>query len=102
MAGKEREIEQGNRSPSLENPTREFLFDNFTVSELRKYCRQLGLTKVWVNKDTLVNMILRSTRCTEHERTHDSQDQSPKDLLESIRMELDNLRDNMARKDSQI
>ena len=47
-------------------------------------------------------MILRSTRCTELERTHDSQDQSPRDLLESFRQELENLKDNMTRKDSEI
>ena len=103
MTGNERETERVNRYPiSLENPTREFLFDNFTVSELRKHCRELGLTKVWVNKDELVNMILRSTRSTALERTHESQDQSQTDLLQNICQELENLKINMSRKDSQI
>ena len=103
MASNEREIEQSSRfKPSLENPTREYLFDNFTVAELRKHCRHLGLTKVWVNKDTLVDMILRSTRSLTTERTPDSQDQPQKDLLETILLELDSLKTHVVRKDSEI
>ena len=103
MTSNEREIEQTSRfTPSLENPTREFLFDNFTVAELRKHCRHLGLTKVWVNKDTLVNMIIRSTRSMTTERTPDNHEQLPRDLLENILLELDSLKTHMVRKDSEI
>ena len=99
----QRENEQPNSFfPSLENPTREFLYNSFTVTELRKHCRQLGLTKVWVNKDELVDMILRSTPVDITERTPDSQSQPPMNLLETFRQELDDLKVNMANKDSQI
>ena len=86
----------------MENPTREFLHENFTVLELRKHCRHLGLTKVWVNKDTLCDMILRSTRSMTNEHTPDNQDQPQIALLEIIRSELDFLKENMSRKDSEI
>ena len=67
-SNEEREIGQSDSSLlSLENPTREYLCNNFTKSQLQKHCQQLGLQKVLVNKVELVDMILRLTRTTEHE-----------------------------------
>ena len=90
--------------PSLENPTRDFLLRNFTVSELRKQCRHLGLPKVWVKKEELVEMILRSTQSSPNERAADTQesDQQTMNLLRSICQELDDIKGNMAKKDSEI
>lgn len=42
----------------LQNPTRQSLHDNFTKSQLQKYCRQIGLNGIWVTKDKLIDMII--------------------------------------------
>ena len=101
----ERENEQQNCNlPSLENPTRDFLLKNFTVLELRKQCRHLGVPKMWVKKEELVEMILRSTQSSSYERAADTQESDPQtmDLLRSICQELDDIKGNMAKKDSEI
>ena len=97
-------VQQNGTMPSLENPTRDFLLKNFTVSELRRHCRQLGLPKVWVKKEELVEMILRSTQSSSYERAADTQESDPQtmDLLRSICQELDDIKGNMAKKDSEI
>ena len=102
-SNEEREIGQSDSSLlSLENPTREYLCNNFTKSQLQKHCRQLGLQKVWVNKIELVDMILRSTRTTEHERAVDTRDQSTAELLEKFLQDIDEVKENIAKKDSEI
>ncbi|KAK3883022.1 hypothetical protein Pcinc_012629 [Petrolisthes cinctipes] len=55
--------------PSLQYPTREFLNTNFHKSDLQKRCRELGLTKVWVNKEQLIDMIMANTPITEENNT---------------------------------
>ena len=50
---------------SLENPTREFLHTNFKKEDLQKHCRDLGFSRVWVNKDKLIDMILENHRNSE-------------------------------------
>ena len=50
--------------PTIQFPTREFLSTNFLKSELQKRCLELGLTKVWVNKGQLVDMIMANTPTT--------------------------------------
>ena len=49
--------EQQCHDPPPQLPTREYL-DQFTKTDLQKRCRELGLTKVWVNKNELIDMIL--------------------------------------------
>ena len=51
--------------PSLENPTREFLNANYKKEDLQKHCRDLGFSRVWVNKDQLIDMILENHRNSE-------------------------------------
>ena len=51
-----------NSELSILNPTPEFLDNNFTVNELRKRCRDLGSTKVWVSKGQLINQIMNLTK----------------------------------------
>ncbi|KAK3881613.1 hypothetical protein Pcinc_013959 [Petrolisthes cinctipes] len=55
--------------PSLQYPTREFLNTNFHKSDLQKRCRELGLTKVWVNKEQLIDMIMANTPIAEENDT---------------------------------
>ena len=53
-----------NAAISLENPTREYLLDNFNKVQLQKHCRDIGITKVYVTKDKLVELILEKHRST--------------------------------------
>lgn len=43
---------------SLNNPTWEFLHSNYRKAELQKHCREIGITKVWVTKEKLIDMIM--------------------------------------------
>ena len=52
-------------TPSLENPTREFLHANYKKEDLQKHCRDLDFSRVWVNKDKLIDMILENHRNSE-------------------------------------
>ena len=57
---------------SLDNPTREYLLGNFNKVQLQKHCRDIGITKVYVTKEKLVELILekhRSTRPNTEERS---------------------------------
>ena len=47
---------------SLENPTWEFLHSNFRKSELQKHCRDIGINKVWVTKEKLIDMIIEKSQ----------------------------------------
>ena len=42
----------------LQNPTREYLQENYTKPQLQKQCQLLGLRSIWVRKDDLVDMII--------------------------------------------
>lgn len=46
---------------SLEYPTKEYLNSNFHEADLLKRCRELGLNKVWINKDQLFDIIMANT-----------------------------------------
>ena len=46
--------------PLTQPPTRESL-NRFHKADLQKRCRELGLTKIWVTKDQLINMIIKNT-----------------------------------------
>ena len=63
MTSTQSEVEQQQPSPEPypQPPTREFLNNNFHKADLQKRCRELGLTKIWVNKDQLIEMIIRNT-----------------------------------------
>ena len=49
-------------TPSLSKPTWDFLNENFTKTELQKHGRNLGLNKIWVTKDKLIEMILHKSQ----------------------------------------
>ena len=56
----------------MDNPTREYLLGNFNKVQLQKHCRDIGITKVYVTKEKLVELILekhRSTRPNTEERS---------------------------------
>ena len=41
----------------LQNPSKEFLQENFTKPQLQKQCQLLGLRNIWVRKNELIDMI---------------------------------------------
>ena len=49
---------------SLENPTREYLLDSFNKVQLQKHCRDIGITKVYVTKEKLAELIMEKHRST--------------------------------------
>lgn len=40
------------------NPTKEFLLNKLSKTELQEYCEYLSLSDIWDNKDSLVKMII--------------------------------------------
>ena len=54
--------EQHNQQSSPQFPTREYLDKIFNKTDLQKRCRELGITKVWVNKDQLIEIIISKTQ----------------------------------------
>lgn len=54
---------QPRQEPSLELPTREFL-ESLIKVDLQKRCRELGITKIWVNKDQLIDTLLKHAQST--------------------------------------
>lgn len=104
-AGDRREREtflEMNRKPSLENPTWNYLFNNFTKADLQKHCRQIGIKKVYINKDQLVDMIMQNHQSTENETAATSQEEQSMDNLDNILQEIINLNKRMSKKDSEI
>ncbi|KAK3888611.1 hypothetical protein Pcinc_007337 [Petrolisthes cinctipes] len=61
--------------PSLRFPTRDYLQKPFNKPDHQKWCRELGLTKVWVTKDELIKIILQ--KCQSKPRAPDEEDPAP-------------------------
>ena len=76
--------------PSIERPTREFLHANYKKEDLQKHCRDLGFSRVWVNKDKLIDMILENHRISERPvpesivQSEESTELHEKDVLEVL------------------
>ena len=88
---------------SLENPTRDYLLNNFTKVELQKRCRQLGLSKIWVTKEQLAEMILQSQHSNQSNRTQENRNVQPlDDNWNEFRSELRNIKENLDKKDNKI
>lgn len=83
--------------PSLENPSWDYLFNNFTKLELQKQCRAMGITKIWVTKDKLVDLIMRA-----HPSTHNERNEETCDPIQKLQDELHDLREKIEKKDFQI
>ena len=101
-AERERENEDENEKPSLQNPTWDFLFSNFTVVQLRKHCRHIGLNSVWKRKDELVDMIMNKHQLTRKNGTLSSQSNHMVDALEKVYLEIGNIKENLELKDMEI
>lgn len=88
-------------SVSLENPTWEFLNSNYRKTELQKHCRDIGITKVWVTKDKLIEMIMekhRSSRPCISETIVQDQEITPHATVNGV----EELRERMNVRESEI
>ena len=86
---------------SLENPTWEFLHSNYRKSELQKHCRDIGITRVWVTKEKLIDMIMekhRSPRPSVSENNVQDLEMNPRDGMNSV----EELRERINIRDSEI
>ena len=82
-------------NPSLKNSTWDYLFNNFTKSQLQNHCRQLGLSMIWQTKEKLIDMIMKSRQSTwMDDSSHNHEDQSS-DLLAKIIEELDSINEKL-------
>ena len=99
---RERENEDENQEPSLQNPTWDFLFSNFTKTQLQKHCRNIGLNSVWKRKDELVDMIMNKHQSTSKKGTLNSQSNHMVDALEKVYLELENIKEKLELKDMEI
>ena len=94
-------VPPNNNGPSLENPTWDFLFNNFNKLDLQKHCRRLGLTKIWTTKANLIDMILQAQRPPRAQEESD-EGEEPEDPLQNIYRELREMREILRVKDAEI
>lgn len=76
-----------NNTPSLENPTWDFLYTNFRKIDLQKHCREIGIKRVYVTKDKLVDMIIekhRNSRPIVSETDVPEHDITPRDAMAGV------------------
>ena len=79
-----------NKEPSLSNPTEEYLNENFKKTDLQKMCIDMGITKIWINKNELIRKILEKLRpaaranSTNEDLGDSSNPHSPADLTSEV------------------
>ena len=96
------DTQTGHEQQSQQLPTREFL-DKTHKADLQKRCKELGITKVWVNKSELIDMNLHKIqqssqspqtsqlRCQPRpsfERQHTHADSSPMSVVTDVPHQL--------------
>ena len=76
------------REPSLSNPTWEYLNEKFKKTQLQKICMDMGITKVWVNKNELINKMLekhQSSTAANENNEESINPNSPIDLTSEVK-----------------
>lgn len=90
----------GSNGPSLLNPTWNYLHENFTKIELQKQCRELGLTKIWVTKEKLIDMIMEKHQSSSIDvGNHEAEPNSP---IQKILSDIIEIKDKLNVKDVEI
>ena len=90
--------------PCLERPTSEFVHANHTKVQLQKICRDLGLTKIWVTKEKLIEMILQYHQASKS-MTNSGMEVRTRSTTEpshAIASELQKIKEMMNQKNSEI
>ena len=100
----------GGGGPSLQNPTWNYLHNNYTKIQLQKHCRSLGLTKIWTIKENLIDMIMKqhtaqlqdsNESSTRNEEENEEEEES--DItLQTLTREVRKLMVEMQTKDAEI
>ena len=99
---------ENSKRPSLENPTWDYLFNKYTKSQLQKHCRKIGINRIWVTKDKLVDLIMQKYRTRENIEdleTHENQTLdllNPLNPLDKVLVELAEIKEILAKKDDEI
>ena len=102
------ECNEQRNEPSMERPTWDFLFNNFTKADLQKHCRKLGLPNIWVTKEKLVDRImdnyysLRPRNSNDETNENEVNRNSAIDPLHLVRFDIVNLKELIQKKDSHI
>lgn len=87
--------------PSLANPSWNYLQETYTKLELQNHCREIGLTKVWVTKEKLIDMIMNKHRSLPlDDVVH--QEPEPETSIERIISEVEKMKERLNRKDTEI
>lgn len=87
---------------SLQCPTWEFLHSNFTKVELQKHCRELGLNKIWVTKEKLIDMIIEKSEGNRPIRVLDDEENIPNSLVRKIIEDIKEIKGKLNNKDKNI
>jgi len=88
---------------SLQNPTRSYLNENFTKPQLQKHCRELGLTKIWVNKEQLIDMIMEKHQLSLNDTSgEETQEGVSNSSLQGIISDIVEIKEKLAVKDVEI
>lgn len=96
---------ENNSEPSLTNPTWEYLHSNFRKIELQKHCRELGLTKIWVTKANLIDMIMEKVKptITTHGNEEECEDADQSSAsIRSITRNIVEINEKLKNKDEEI
>ena len=90
---------------SLDNPTWEYLHRNFKRTELQKHCRDIGIKKVWVTKEKLIDMILEKHSYGHSSSRPNVSENVTQDYGESLHeaiMEIQDLKEKINMRDMEI
>ena len=95
---------QSNNAVSLENPTHEYLLRNFNKLQLQKHCRDIGITKVWVTKEKLVELIMEKHRSTRPDTSenHPQENQNTEISTSEIMNMITELRERLNIRDVEV
>ena len=91
--------ENHDSTPSFQNPTREYL-SNCMKTDLQKYCREIGIARVWTTKAELIDLIM--ARNSSSQSPTSPEDNTPIPNLYDIAKSLRELRERENTKDQQI
>ena len=69
IANQSTRIEKTSSKQITSHPTKDYLNENFTKTDLQKYGREIGVRNVWVNKENLIQQILDRISDNENENS---------------------------------
>ena len=101
IPGAQMDMPNGGESSHF-NPTREYFNVNFTKPELQRQCRELGLSKVWVTKDKLIDMLIAKHTSSVHKASENQAGTQGQISNRNLLNELDEMEDELRKKTTEI